>query len=84
MEGVDQDLFFKLGVLGYCPETKHHLVFWIVDVVELFEVLIDKLILLVTARSFTASQLYNLRQRHIGQVNVEFLKLPEKNSQNKN
>ena len=84
LEGVDQDLFLKLGVLGYCPEAKHHLVFWIVDVVELFEVCIDKLILLVTARSFTASQLYNLRQRHIGQVNVEFLKLPEKNSQNKN
>ena len=61
LEGVDQDLFLKLGVLGHCPETKHHLVFWIVDVVELFEVCIDKLILLVTARSFTASQLYNLR-----------------------
>ena len=66
LEGVDQDLFLKLGVLGYCPETKHHLVFWIVHclhiiVGELLEVCVEKLILLVTARSFAPSHLHNLR-----------------------
>lgn len=77
LEGVDQDLFLNLGVLRNRPEAKHHLVFWIVHVVVFFGVGVDKLILLVTARPFAAGHVHNLRQRRIGQVNVESLKSPE-------
>ena len=60
LEGVDQDLFFKLGVRGHRREAKRNLVLRI-SFRKFFQICIDKLILLVIARSFATSHLHNLR-----------------------
>ena len=66
--------------MGHGPEAEHNLVFRIVNVLEFFQVCVDKLILLVVARLFAIGNFHDLGQRSINQINIKSLKLPEKNT----
>ena len=64
--------------MGHGPEAEHNLVFRIVNVLEFFQVCVDKLILLVVARLFAIGNFHDLGQRSINQINIKSLKLPKK------
>ena len=66
-----------LGVLGDGPQAEDKLVLRIVGIGQLFQISVDKLVLLVTARTFAASLVWNESQRCSWQIDVEFLKLPK-------
>ena len=74
---MDKNLFFDVGVLRDGPKAESDLVVWKIVVGQIFEVGVDEVVLLVTARFLATSHSCNLRHVGIQQEAEQLLKLSE-------
>ena len=76
-KGVDKNLFFNEGVLRDGPKAESDLILWKGVVGQIFEVGVDKVVLLVTAGLLAKSHSCNLGHVGIQQEAEQLLKVSE-------